>query len=189
MHINVPELTLHFSDLSFKVGTGSASNCEVIIFRPYYFLRSTSAAYVNDLSAPTTTIDCSVASPVAGCYGGAGPALFGTTFGINTAKYFLTKNELSHAFDLPSINTQRLTNNNTSFISNVEVTNNLPSGSRGASYSANGVEYAGSNKYYDYVVACADAWANTKYQITLVLGDEDTPGVAASTDEYFDWGL
>ncbi len=88
--ITIPERKLYFSDLTFMMGTKNAAVCPVVIFSPYYYLRSSNAAYTAPGEATTT--DCSVSSKPTACYGGAAPALIGADFPSKVVGYYTLAN-------------------------------------------------------------------------------------------------
>lgn len=186
--INIPELTMHYSDIIFKVGTNSTSQCDMVSFRPYYYLRSTNAAFVPVAGRPTETKDCSISGSEKFCYGGAAPEIV-PSFGSYTGVYFLTNASIETEYTLPSANTRYGTSAADSLTTNADIANTLPSGSRGAPFVGSGVTYDGGGIYYDYRVFCYDKWAGTRFSITLTLGDHDTEGTPSSVDQFYDWGL
>jgi len=186
--VRIPELRLHFSGLSFKIGTSSADTCAQISFQPYYYQRSSSAAY---LPYGTTSIDCSATPPAnAGCYGGAAPALLKTDFPGFKGLYFLPAVSLTGTFTVPSSNSRIKDADYDSFSTNVDTCNNLSSSQRATPTGTATTYYSGSNMYIDYAVSCNDVWANSQYSITLTIADDDSENTdyGATIDEYYDWG-
>lgn len=184
--ISVPELQLHYYDLKFKTGTASASTCAHVGFQPFYYLKSTSALFMD--SGASATIDCSVASPPAGCYAGIAKEVVtaaGGTFPTSTGVYFVPSSTLTASWEVDSLNTLRTTNTTDySYYSNANVTNGLVNRVAAHVYSAAEpvIFEGGTSNYHDYQVTCSDPWAEVLYQIDLTISDEND-----ATSDYYAW--
>lgn len=184
--VRIPELTLHYSDLNFTLGSDDSATCAQVSFSPYYYRKSTA----NNYTAPgdSTTTDCS-AGDDAKCWGGAAVTMI-SGFPKVTGSYFLPSNSASQTFTLKASNTLKIANvADLNLRGNANSCNNLPTGSRTAAI-ASPVVYAGADDYYDYEIYCRDNWGAVKFMITLTIADYDTADSAAdvSADHYYDWG-
>lgn len=184
--VRIPELTLHYSDLSFTLGSDDAVTCAQVAFSPYFYRRSTA----NNFLAPgdSATTDCT-AGDEAKCWGGAAVTMV-AGFPKVTGSYFLPAITASQTFTLKASNTLKLAStSDVNLRGNINSCNNLPIASRTAAI-ATPVVYDGADDYYDYEIYCRDKWGATKYMITLTIADYDTVDSAAdvSSDHYYDWG-
>lgn len=170
----VPEGQLHFSKIKFTVGTTNPTACKIVIFRPYYYMLSTGAAYTPPWG--DTAIDCST-DPTADCYDGVALDIV-PSFPDFTALYYLTTNALENQYEATSSNlklrnaTNRWTCNN-----KVDQTAGV------ANYVASSMQ--------NYVLECRDEYYTLQKRITLTFGDADLeagefPGNGA-IDDFDDW--
>lgn len=180
--ISVPELKLHYSDVKFVVGTTQPTTCSVVFFDPYYYLRSTAASFSDDNSS--AAIDCSgtTTQPVARCYGGAAPAIYGSSFPNIGGSYFLTSNSLEESFTGKSANSLGIadTTGDTSLAGNIAYVNNRVDRTTVVSSP---VHFAGNNLFYDYRVTCANDYGAAKYSIVLTISDNN----GDDGDSFLDW--
>ncbi len=186
-NVQVEELILHFSDLDFIYSTNSSSTCTRVVFRPYYYLKSTSAAFLLDGADATT--DCTVAD--ANCYGGAAPGmpdLISGGFPKIGGLYYLTRNQLSASTKLDAASIRVKSNADRDLRNNTAVTNNLPLASRGANINTASARYL-ANTYNDYTLSCYNDFGELNYEITLTIGDDDIAGTPVGLDSFYDWGL
>lgn len=192
-NIAVPEAQLFFSKLTYVVGSADSTQCKRIIFRPYYYLGSTAAAFTPNWDATQTEVDCSTSPIPAECYNGVAAEIV-TDFPSYRSMYFLTNLGQETTFNADSAN-------NKTKLDNTYSCNNLadPSAAAGV-YAADGYSFVGGStagttnydsRYQNYIVECRDEWNELVYKITARISDEDlstgeTPGVPA-TDHYPDW--
>jgi hypothetical protein len=190
--LKVPELTLHYSDITFTIGTNSATTCSHVSFHPYYYQRSVDIAYTP--TGATGASDCSGATtPIPTvCFSGAAKSMV-TDFPTYTGQYFVPGAALETTFDLASSNTlgATLDDDLAVFTSNANVSNGLALVDRAVDLSFGNVDYIGSTMQ-DYTATCSDPYGNNLYQIILYLVDSDstsTPGVSPDdgVDSYWDW--
>ena len=105
----IPEGQLHFSKIRFTVGTSNPDVCKMLIFYPYYYLASRSAAYAPPWDS-TASLDCSDTSTAAGgpsdsgCYDGVGTEILSSGFPDTIGMYFLTADGLEKDYDASSAN-------------------------------------------------------------------------------------
>ncbi|MBI4402654.1 MAG: hypothetical protein HY537_00745 [Deltaproteobacteria bacterium] len=168
----IPEAELYYSDLIFDINVTSGF-CELVRFRPYIYLASTSNSF--DSYWANTTIDCSVADIPAGCYSGAGIGMapgFPTNFGT----YFTSASGLQKTYTATAANTYRQSVSGS--ISNRWTSNTLIDRNTNCSSVGSGDGYAGF--YQDWQVLCDDKWNERQYGMTLYIADEDQPGVSIS---------
>jgi len=102
--IKIPEIELYYSSVHFTI-TSAQNSCKVMSFRPYFYVKSTAAAY----NTGAAVVDCSgaVAAPPIDCYGGAGTLII-PSFPTNGGIYFLTvEGTLTATYDVISANLQR----------------------------------------------------------------------------------
>ncbi|WP_413290395.1 hypothetical protein [Bdellovibrio sp. HCB337] len=182
--IRVPELQLHFSDLSFRVGTGSTDTCALVSFQPYYYRKSDQAGFVP---APgVAAVDCTDSS-LKECWGGAAPAII-ENFPTVGGSYFLPDVMTETTYNLKSSNSRYIlaSGDDASLLTNVGVANNLIDLATPVVSPA----YVGGGAYQDYQVTCEDEWAEVLYAITLTIADDDTEATlnTPAKDHYFDWG-
>ncbi len=182
-NINIPESTLYYSDLIFKVGTNKAENCQRIVFRPYFYKRSASATY----PIMTGVLDCSGPTPPADCYGGAAPLLI-SSFPTSTGQYFLTGDSIVAEYTLTSSNTRRTTSNDYSFYTNANAASNNSDKATTTTTAAGGLVHYVANTHVDYYAGCMDPWGTELYGLSLIIGDDDAEGSAIDiADDIWDW--
>ncbi len=187
--VRVPELVLFHSKVTFKIGTTGTSSCEHVAFSPYYFRRSSSATYAPFVGAAGgDLVDCSD-SDEQKCWGGVAAAIVGAGFPKSRGVYFLPKVVESQSYTVDSVNDRRMADaaSDRSFKTNVNVANNLATGARATPINNANLEYE-ATEFQDYEVTCFDKWFETKYNLTLTLGDDDTDDTPSSTDQKYDWG-
>lgn len=182
--VSIPEAQLYYSNLDFKIGTSDSNYCAIISFKPYYYLRSTSATF-KPYPSSTDVVDCTDPSLEARCWGGAAP-IIAPEFPKNFGTYFLPIAKSSTSYTLTSSNSRRQSNTDKSLTTNTNVTNNLPSALRNTSDS--NANYGGDGTFQDYVVECKNKWGENLYTITLTISDEDYEENGTPQDTYYDWG-
>lgn len=185
--IQIPELQLYYSDLTFTIGSANPETCRNVTFIPYYYVRSTSAVF----KPGATEYDCSKAlSPTSDtpkqCFGGSAVAL-APGFPLNSGVYILPAYESKASYVLKSANSLRQSTTDMAYNDNTASCNNLASASRGTAIPS---YYAGGGAYRDYSVTCYDEWYKLLYRINLTISDEDTPATTSTpaADEVYDWG-
>lgn len=188
--INIPELTLFYSDLTFNVGTASDSICSQVSFVPFYYKRSSAIDY-SPLGDNSDDKDCTGPADDIACWGGAGPTLIGTTFLKSPGLYFLPSNTLNFPYVIKSSNTIRKTSTEPSFLTNANVANNLAIVDRAATLDkdlGDNVSYVG-NTMSDYQATCLDPWGNSLYHMNIIISDDDTvvDPVDDAVDSFWDW--
>ncbi|MBS1961054.1 MAG: hypothetical protein JST04_02475 [Bdellovibrionales bacterium] len=169
----IPEGQLYFSNLKFTVGTTSSNTCHTIVFRPYYYVASTAAAYTPPGS--TSAVDCSVLPLDGSCYNGAAKEIV-PSFPDYSGVYFLTSTGNEADYTISSGNTLQQGTNRYTCNNKVDKTAAV------AGYVANTMQ--------DYVLECRDEYYELQRKITLTIGDYDTgpaedPGGAS--DHFDDW--
>jgi hypothetical protein len=162
--ITIPEIELYYSDIHFVI-TSAANTCKLISFRPYYYLKSVSNAYVNPAG---TTVDCTANPTPIDCYGGVGTQII-PAFPNNGGVYFLTAAGLTQTFTGTSANTQRQQAGPYTGLTNRWVANNAGAATRAAGI-ANELE---PGSMLDYRVVCSDSLDHefmTSFVIRPMLG-------------------
>lgn len=196
---SVPEARLYYSHVQFKVGTGAAASCPILMFRPYYYKRSNADVIAADPGATppvvgspgytppakdATPLSCSTGKEIP-CWGGAAPHLV-PGFPDNKALYLMTAISPSSDFNLKSENSTRYYG--TSVLTNYLVTNNLDPVDRVGDVApgVGRVNERVDSTYVDYKVTCYDKWYEQLYSITVVIADENIEGGMAN-DHFMDW--
>lgn len=184
--LQVPELDMHYSDFEFRVSTNSANTCAQVVFIPFQYLRSLSTTF----SSPDGDVDCSLAIKDPYCYGGAAKFLK-PEFGYpgNTGLYFLTSNQLSGTYTLPSTDENRAKDGHRSMRTNINVANNFTDDRTTPINGVGAVDYV-ANTFIDYTFLCEDRWGETLYSWTLIMGDDDLIDTSTNMpfDSFYDWG-
>lgn len=179
----VEEGKLHYSDLKFIVGTNAPDTCTIIKFRPYYYVRSTSATYTPAGASADEEIDCSALNS-AKCFGGAAPTLLGSDFPNFKGRYFLSANQTAANFSLPSEGKTRWYYGSPV---NYLVTNDLTDKSVTLPETSP-KSFVSSEPWVDYTVMCEDTWGYTYYTLELIIHDEDAQDSDPDAeDDYDDW--
>jgi hypothetical protein len=175
----VPEAKLYYSNLKFIIGTTMPSVCSIVHFDPYYYRRSTNAAFKPP--GEETDIDCS-ATPAADnkCYGGAAPTIL-DDFPKNTGRYFNTNLSGQQSFLLPSENTTRLYKGQKV---NILATNNITDST---TTLLGNFTMARTGEWYDYSVSCTDIWNEPQFTINFIIEDENWDPAGTGADHYTDW--
>ncbi|WII71333.1 hypothetical protein QJS83_12755 [Bdellovibrio sp. 22V] len=175
--ISIPELKLYYSDVHFNVGTLADNSCAHINFSPYYYLRSTDAAYLPP--GETSTVDCSPTQKPAKCYGGAATNI-APDFPKNVGVYFLPSLNPSAIFTLKSENATRLYGGARV---NYLASNSLTKASQSVAEPPGLKERAGGAfNWVNYTFTCRDIWAKPLYTIELTITEENK-----ELDEFDDW--
>lgn len=188
-NMQVPELTMFYSDFEFTVSTNSRNTCKQVVFMPYMFQRSTSATF---LDRSNTEVDCALAEDPT-CYGGAAKHIItkaGLQFPQATGIYFLTSSGLQMTYKMDAIDTNRKGDNYKGALSNIVVANNLSLGARSTALPASHPYTAYvAGTFRDYIYECSNDWGEILYRITLVIGDDDIIDVPtqAPVDTIWDW--
>ena len=169
--IAVPELTLHYSDLVFQIGTSVAGTCSLVEFQPFYFRHSAAAGYTPE--GGTAAVDCSGATlpiPTA-CWGGVGPAIVTSNFPTNSGLFFVPGANLANGFKAVSSYAQGqtdITSDLSILRTNTYISNNNLTPAVARTVAGNGVDYVASSKI-DYSATCLDTFGNPLYSLKLVI--------------------
>lgn len=180
--VKVPELTLHYSDIKFTIGTNSATVCSAVGFIPYYFKRSSSAVFQP--TGATAPSDCSGATtPVPTvCYSGAAKSMV-TSFPTYTGLYFLPGITTAQTYTLKSSSTlgTSLSDDVPVKNTNTNVSNGLAAVDRATLINNATIQYVASSMV-DYSIGCYDQYGNSIYSLKLLLIDTD-----GASDYFYDW--
>ncbi len=182
--VEVPELVLYHSKLTFKMGTTSAATCERVQFKPFYYTRSIGMLPIAN-GAP---LDCSSFPMAKTCFGGAGPAMI-EDFPNNRTLIRLADNELFETYELPSSYSRKEEDVGLSIWqeTNADSANNLFDTMIVDNPHASVYLDADQDRQDDYVVSCEDDWGTPLYTLTLKIRDEDSTGGGFVFDHFWDW--
>lgn len=179
--ISVPEEKMYYSGFRFTTGTLDPVACPIVHFNPYFYQRSSSAAYVPP--GATSSIDCSGAADMDKmCFGGAATNLI-EGFPKNTGYYFVTSLTEKQDYSMKSENS---TKQYGGYLVNYLMTSDLIDtvGTGNAAVQTERV----SNSFVPYTITCNNYWGETLYTINLKILDENTDGAnGGANDEYPDW--
>lgn len=182
-NLSVEEARLYFSDVRFTVGTLTPNKCAIVAFFPYWYRRSTNAAYTPP--GETTAVDCSGATtePDPKCYGGAAPTVMSGEFPNSTGRYFVSELSLQKNFDIAAENTVRWYGGyNVNYLIANDLTN------KAAAIAAAPKTYVGGNAWTDYTAICMDRWGYPVHTLKIVIQDEDKDSFESHAEDNFtDW--
>lgn len=176
----VEEARMFFSKTRFTIKTERPDRCALLMFQPYYYVRSASATYTA--IGETSTINCSKLDN-SKCFGGAAVYLV-PNFPKRTGLSFETKNVNSVSYDLDAeINLGHYAG----YAVNYLLTNDLTDRASTIGGSGTLTDYVGGSMV-DYKVTCMDEWGYPYHTINVTIHDEDKDGAESDPEDNFpDW--
>ncbi len=187
----IPEGQLFYSKLILTMTADTKSSCELMTFRPYYYMASNRNGFLPNWG--TSAVDCFGPSSTPGvpytdfnltpkeCFNGPAKVIV-ADFPAHVWNYFVVTDDSQREFEIPSGNSLKAYNRpNNRYASNA-----LASGQRGVGLTFSPVGGVARDGYVagtlqDYQFTCLDKFDEEQYRLTLVIEELDRkdgePGV------------
>jgi len=186
--VSIPELRLHYSDISFTIGVPTTTSCNVVNFKPYYYLKTN---LNTTIPGNTTATDCTTLDS-AMCYGGSAESIVsnaGFTFDGPADLFYVTNERTEETYTATALSERSQESDILSLGYNIDIANNLID--RDTAKPAPAM-YAGSAstidfRFQDYQFECLDKYHEATYTIILTISDMDTPTAEGTLDQRYDW--